>query len=39
LDALSLTRVVEENIRGNEQMDEKKQLGQAESRESPVGPE
>jgi hypothetical protein len=36
---LSLTRVVEENIRGNEQMAEKKQLGQAESRENPVGPE
>jgi hypothetical protein len=30
---------VEESIRGNEQMAEKKQLGQAESRENPVGPE
>jgi len=30
---------VEEIIRGNEQMAEKKQLGQGESRENPGGPE
>jgi hypothetical protein len=30
---------VEESIRGNEQMAEKKQFGQAEPRENPVGPE
>ena len=30
---------VEEIIRGNEQMADKKQLGQAESRENPEGPE